>query len=60
MYLGAQLFGVLANTNLSLAEVLKKLRDIGYTHVEPAWHWSRSVNGSRQYGPWRSLTATWK
>ena len=35
MYLGAQLFGVLANTNLSLAEVLKKLRDIGYTHVEP-------------------------
>ena len=35
MYLGAQLFGVLANTSLSSAEALKKLRDIGYTHVEP-------------------------
>ena len=35
MYLGAQLFGVLANTSLAPAEALKKLRDAGYTHVEP-------------------------
>ena len=35
MYLGAQLFGVLANTSLPLAKVLEKLRDTGYTHVEP-------------------------
>ena len=35
MYLGAQLFGVLANTALSVPEALKILRDIGYTHVEP-------------------------
>ncbi len=35
MYLGAQLFGVLANTSLAPAEALEKLRDIGYTHVEP-------------------------
>ena len=35
MYLGAQLFGVLANTTLDPAEALKRLRDIGYTHVEP-------------------------
>ncbi|MBR5109557.1 MAG: PD40 domain-containing protein [Clostridia bacterium] len=35
MYLGAQLFGVLANTSLAPAQALKKLRDMGYTHVEP-------------------------
>ena len=35
MYLGAQLFGVLANTSLAPAEAFEKLRDIGYTHVEP-------------------------
>ena len=35
MYLGAQLFGVLANTSLPLAGALEKLRDTGYTHVEP-------------------------
>ena len=35
MYLGAQLFGVLANTSIPPAEALKKLRDMGYTHVEP-------------------------
>ena len=35
MYLGAQLFGVLANSSLAPAASLEKLRDIGYTHVEP-------------------------
>ena len=35
MDLGVQLFGILANTSLAPAEALKKLRDIGYTHVEP-------------------------
>ena len=34
MHLGAQLFGVLANSSLPLDEALKRLRDIGYTHVE--------------------------
>ena len=35
MDLGVQLFGVLANTELSAAEALEKLRGMGYTHVEP-------------------------
>ena len=35
MDLGAQLFGVLANTSLPPAQALEKLRDSGYTHVEP-------------------------
>lgn len=35
MHLGAQLFGVLANTSLPAAEALKRLAEIGYTHVEP-------------------------
>ena len=35
MYLGAQLFGVLANTSLTPAEALGRLKEIGYTHVEP-------------------------
>lgn len=35
MYLGAQLFGILANSSLAPAEAFKKLRDIGYTHLEP-------------------------
>ena len=35
MHLGAQLFGVLANTTLFPADALKELRDTGYTHVEP-------------------------
>ena len=32
---GVQLFGVLANTDLPAAEVLQKIREAGYTHVEP-------------------------
>lgn len=35
MNLGAQLFGILANTTLTPEAALGKLRDIGYTHVEP-------------------------
>ena len=35
MDLGVQLFGVLANTDLSAAEALARVRGLGYTHVEP-------------------------
>lgn len=35
MYLGVQLFGVLANTSLAPEQALEKLKEAGYTHVEP-------------------------
>ena len=35
MDLGIQLFGVLANTDLPAAEVFSRLKEMGYTHVEP-------------------------
>ncbi len=35
MHLGVQLFGVLFNTGLPAGEVFTRLRDMGYTHVEP-------------------------
>ena len=35
MDLGVQLFGILANAGLPAEEVLTRLRDMGYTHVEP-------------------------
>ena len=35
MDLGVQLFGVLANTDLPAAEVFSRLKETGYTHVEP-------------------------
>lgn len=35
MDLGVQLFGVLAHAGVPAAEALARLRDMGYTHVEP-------------------------
>ena len=35
MDLGVQLFGVLTNTDLPAKEVFSRLRETGYTHVEP-------------------------
>ena len=35
MDLGVQLFGVLAAAKMPAREVLPKLRELGYTHVEP-------------------------
>ena len=35
MDLGVQLFGVLANTDLPAAEALRRIREAGYSHVEP-------------------------
>lgn len=35
MDLGVQLFGVLTNTDLPAAEVFSRIKETGYTHVEP-------------------------